>query len=101
MNSYSTWNELHLEVGWILYPMATMAMYWNYNYCVEFLDEMITYCGKEDNVLAGNLFVLLSSLEIIAMSRLGPFCILQLYFQCAGLLPKPVKWLNTSGATLN
>ena len=38
--------------------MAATAIYWNRNYCIGFLDEMITYCGKEDNILAGNLFVL-------------------------------------------
>ena len=32
--------------------MASMAIYWNRNYCVDFLDEMISYCGREDNILA-------------------------------------------------
>ena len=27
-------------------PMASMAIYWNHNYCMEFLDEMINFCGR-------------------------------------------------------
>ena len=26
--------------------MAALAMYWNRNFCVEFLEEMMVYCGK-------------------------------------------------------
>ena len=26
--------------------IAAMAIFWNKNYCVEFLDDMISYCGK-------------------------------------------------------
>ena len=50
--------------------MASLAIYWNRNYCVEFLDEMISYCGREDNILATNLMILLSSFEIVAVARL-------------------------------
>ena len=50
--------------------MAAMAMYWNQNYCVDFLDEMMLYCGKEDNILAQNLWYLLGSKEMISVARL-------------------------------
>ena len=50
--------------------MAAMAIFCNRNYCVEFLDDMIRYCGKSDNILAHNLIILLSSVAIIAVSRL-------------------------------
>ena len=32
--------------------MSSMAIYWNRNYCVDFLDNMISYCVREDNILA-------------------------------------------------
>ena len=32
--------------------MALMEIYWNRNYFVDFLDEMISYCGREDNILS-------------------------------------------------
>ena len=41
--------------------MASMAIYWNRKYCVDFLDEMISYCGWEDNILACKQMMLLSS----------------------------------------
>ena len=50
--------------------MASMAIYWNRNYCVDFLDEMISYCGQEDNILACNQMMLLSSVEFLAVARL-------------------------------
>ena len=50
--------------------MAAMSIFWNRNYCVELLDETIRYCGRSENVLARNLTILISSVEIIAVSRL-------------------------------
>ena len=50
--------------------MASMAIYWNRNYCVDFLDEMISYFGREDNILACNQMMLLSSVEFAAVARL-------------------------------
>ena len=47
-----------------------MAIYWNHNYCVEFLDEMICFCDKQDNFLAQIHSILLSSIEIVAMEIL-------------------------------
>ena len=50
--------------------MDAMEIFWNINLCVEFLDEMISYCGKGENILAQNLMILLSSVKIIAVSWL-------------------------------
>ena len=43
------------------------AVYWNRPYWVEFLDERLRIPG--DNILQENLFVVLSSLEMVALSR--------------------------------
>ena len=43
------------------------AVYWNRQYWVEFLDDRLRIPG--DNILQENLFVVLSSLEIVALSR--------------------------------
>ena len=50
--------------------MDDMSIFWNRNYCVEFLDDMISYYGNIENILARNLMIFLSSVEIIAVSRL-------------------------------
>ena len=50
--------------------MAEMVIFWNRNYCVEFLNEIISYCGKSENILAHNLMVLLSSVDILSASWL-------------------------------
>ena len=50
--------------------MAALAMFWNINYCLEFLEHIIRYCGKQDNILVQNLFSMLSSVEMVATSRL-------------------------------
>ena len=50
--------------------MSLMAIYWNHNYFVDFLDEMISYCGREDNILDCNQMMLLSSVEFAAVARL-------------------------------
>ena len=34
------------------------------------MDEIISYCGKIENILAHNIMIFLSSVEIIALSRL-------------------------------
>ena len=65
--------------------MAAMAIFWNKNYCIEFLDEMISYCGKHENILARNLMILLSSVEINAVSRL--WSILHI------AIVMPIRWL--------
>ena len=50
--------------------MAAMSIFCNISYCVDFLDDMISYYGKSENILARNLIILISSIEIIAMSWL-------------------------------
>lgn len=50
--------------------MAAMAIYWNRNYCVEFLEEMRVHCGREENILANNLWTLLISVEMISVARM-------------------------------
>ena len=50
--------------------MAAMEIFWNRNYFVELLDDMISYCGKSENIRARNLMILISSIDIIAVSRL-------------------------------
>ncbi len=50
--------------------MAALAMFWNRNYCLEFLEHIIRYCGKEDNILVQNLFSVLSSVEMVVTSWL-------------------------------
>ena len=43
------------------------AVYWNRKYYVEFPDERLSADG--DNILQENLFIVLSSMEMIAMTR--------------------------------
>ena len=65
--------------------MASMEIYWNRNYCVDFLDKMISYCGREDNILACNLMMLLSFVEFAAVACLWSI------FHPAIILP--MRWL--------
>ena len=65
--------------------MASMAIYLNRNYCVDFLDEMISYCGREDNILAFNQMMLLSSVEFAVVARLWSI------FHLAIIMP--MQWL--------
>ena len=44
------------------------AVYWNRKYYVEFLDEELK-CGK-DSILQENLFMVLTSMDMVALSRL-------------------------------
>ena len=46
------------------------ALYLNRVYYIEFLDERLRTCGAEGNILQENLFIILSSLEMIAQARL-------------------------------
>ena len=45
------------------------ALYLNRTYYIEFLDERLRTCGAEGNILQENLFIILSSLEMIAQAR--------------------------------
>ena len=66
-------------------PMASMAIYWNRNYCIEFLNEMISFCGRDDNILATNQMILLGSLEMAAVARLWSILYISLL--------SPLRWL--------
>ena len=72
--------------------MAALAMFWNRNYCLEFLEEQQRQCGKEDNILMSNLMCLLSSVEMIAVSRLWSI----LHFA----IVMPLRWLAGKTHTL-
>jgi hypothetical protein len=50
--------------------MAALAIFWNRHYCIDFLDEILTYgdAGAKDNILANNLWILLSSVEMVAVA---------------------------------
>ena len=50
--------------------MAALAIFWNRNYCIDFLDKILTYgdAGAKDNILANNLWILLSSVEMVAVA---------------------------------
>ena len=48
-----------------------MVIFWNRNYSVEFLDDMISYFGKSDNILARNPMILFSSFDIRIWSILN------------------------------
>ena len=68
--------------------MVSMKIYWNRNYCVDFLDEMISYCGREDNILACKQIMLLSSVEFAAVARLWSV------FHLAIIMP--MQWLDSN-----
>ena len=66
--------------------MASLAIFWNRNYCIEFLDEILIDKKKGENILARNLFVMLSSLEMVAVARLWSI----FHFS----LIMPIRWLS-------
>ena len=47
--------------------MALMEIYWNRNHCINLLNKMISCCGREDNILACNQMMLLSSVDMLSM----------------------------------
>ena len=65
--------------------MAAVEIFWNMNYCFEFLYEMISYYGNSENILASNQMILLSSVDIIAVSRI--WSILHI------AIVMPMRWL--------
>ena len=50
--------------------MAALAMFWNHNYCLEFLEEQQRQCGNEGHIKMSNLMCFISSVEMIAISCL-------------------------------
>jgi hypothetical protein len=69
-------------------PMASLAIYWNRNYCIEFLDYMlgITRPNKEDSILVQNPYVILSSLEMVAAARMWGIIHIAILM--------PIRWLS-------
>lgn len=69
-------------------PMASLAIYWNRNYCIEFLDYMlgITRRNQEDSILVQNLYVILSSIEMVAATRLWGILHIAILM--------PIRWLS-------
>ena len=49
--------------------MASLPIYWNREWCVQFLDEQLRAPGNE-NILQKNLFTILTSSEMVAVTRL-------------------------------
>ena len=74
-----------------LFLIGSLAIYWNRQYCVEFLDEQLRVPGK-GNILQENLFVILSSAEMVALSRLCSIIYLSICL--------PVRWLAGKTHTL-
>ena len=66
--------------------MAAMEILWNINYCVDFLDDIISYCGKSENILTCSIMIFLSSVDIIPVYRL--WSILHIY------IVVPMRWLS-------
>ena len=58
-------------------------MYTNRLYCIEFLDEHLRTPG--DNILQENIFIILSSLEMMALARLCVIINITIY--------QPTRWL--------
>ena len=74
-----------------LFLEGAPAIYWNRQYCIEFLDEQLRMsCGG--NILQENLFIVQSSLEMVALSRL---C--SIFFLC---ICAPVRWIAGNTHTL-
>jgi hypothetical protein len=50
--------------------MAAFAIFWNRHYCIDFLDEILMYrdTGAKDNILANHFWILLSSVEMVAVA---------------------------------
>mmetsp|Transcript_13403 Transcript_13403/g.29103 ORF Transcript_13403/g.29103 Transcript_13403/m.29103 type:complete len:910 (+) Transcript_13403:516-3245(+) len=67
------------------------AVYWNRKYWIEFLDERLRLPG--DNVLQENLFVVLSSLHMVALARV---CSILHLAVCL-----PMRWLAGNSHTLH
>jgi len=79
-DEFKHWLKLH-HPGALLVPVqrtsgsrqdlaveGAAAVYWNRKYYVEFLDEQLR--GGKDSILQENLFMVLTSVEMVALSRL-------------------------------
>ena len=73
--------------------MAALAIYWNRNYCLEFMEDILQFGGKrKDNILLNNLFVIQTSIEMISVTRLWSI------FHLAIIMP--MRWLAAKTHTL-
>ena len=61
------------------------ALYYNRVYYIEFLDERLRACGTEGNILQENLFIILSSLDMVAQARICSIVHLSICL--------PMRWL--------
>jgi len=68
--------------------MASPAIYMYCVVCLEYADHLLRMHKVRDNILLRNLFVLMTSSEMVAMSRLMSFFSLLLDFLCVSLLEK-------------
>ena len=59
------------------------TIYWNHKYWIEFLDQRLRYPGN--NVLQENLFIILSSCEMLALARVCSIIHLSICI--------PIRWL--------
>jgi hypothetical protein len=79
-DQFKHWLKLH-HPGALLVPVerssgsrqdldveGAAAVYWNRKYYVEFLDEQLR--GGKDSILQENLFMVLTSMEMVSLSRL-------------------------------
>ena len=74
-----------------LFVEGAKAIYWNREYCLEFLDMQLRDYTK-GNILQENLFVILPSLEMVGLSRL-----LSILYLCICM---PVRWITGKTHTL-
>jgi len=72
--------------------MADMAIYWNRNYYVEFLDEMKTYSNKDENILVNNLHAMLISSEMVPVARLWSILHISIVMPMRYLVAHTHKW---------
>ena len=95
---FNTWMEEHHHRALLLHVERTtgsrndlIVVYWNNQYWVEFLDDCLRISG--DNILKEqNLFVVLSSLEIIALSHVCSIVHLAICL--------PIRWLASNSHLL-
>ena len=89
------WNELSQVVGKTLRiaSMAAMAIYWNRNYYVEFLDEIKTYLDKDEHILlVNNLHAMLISSEIVSVAWLWSILHISIVMPMRYLVAHTYKW---------
>ena len=72
--------------------MASLAIYWNSNYYVEFLDDMKTYSTKDDNLLVNNLHTILISKEMVSVARLWSIFHISIIMPIRYLAGNTHKW---------